>query len=414
MFRRIHSGQEALRIQDIKYNGTHPMGVSPGTFRRPLKVFFVMDKMEHGGTERQLIELLKGLTKSIFDVTLIMFHQRGGFCQEISNTPGIRVVCLSEQRRCNLVRILYRFIIYIGKQKPVIIHSYLLGINELCLLVGLLLKVRIVWGVRVSNLNFTDFTRRSRFIFRIGIYLSRFTQKVIVNSEAGRAFHADHGYPVEKMTVIHNGIDTVRFRPKPPISVSKDAEMDTETREYVIGVVGRIHPMKDHPTFLRAASLLLKKRNDVRFVCIGDGDGRYKEALRKMESRLMISDRVHWTGPVSDMARAYRTMDIASSCSAYGEGFSNVIGEAMACGVPCVVTDVGDSATIVGKTGIVIKPGNPDSLAGAWETILDMTGEEKTKLCHAARKRILERFSVQNCIQKTEAVLLDTASESAE
>ena len=379
----------------------------------PLKVVFVIDKMARGGTERQLIELLKGIDKLRFDCAVIMLQGGGELSRKLYGIPGIRVIRLTRKGRRNIIRTLYRLFACLAKMKPDIVHSYLQGTNELCLLIGLMLKIRVVWGVRVSNLDFSDFNRLSRFIFRMGVWLSRFAQKVIFNSEAGRAFHAARGYSVRNMTVIHNGIDTDRYRPEVSLKTIDTDTWENGNAEYRIGIVGRIHPMKSHSTFLKAAALLLRKRKDVRFICVGGGDSRYLEKLRELERFLMLEGHFYWTDPLDDMTLSYNAMDIVSSCSIYGEGFSNAIGEAMACGVPCVVTDIGDSAKIVGETGVVIRPESPESLAEAWQTILDMTKEEKELLCQAARKRILRKFSIRTFVQKTEAVLLEIATGSA-
>ena len=124
--------------------------------------------------------------------------------------------------------------------------------------------------------------------------------------------------------------------------------------EKLIGQVGRLDPMKDHSTFLKAAALLAHERKDVRFVCVGEGPTGYRDELYSLAKTLGLASRLIWAGSRRDMPAVYNAFDVAVSSSRWGEGLPNVIAEAMACGVPCVVTDVGDSAFVVDKLGVVV------------------------------------------------------------
>jgi glycosyltransferase involved in cell wall biosynthesis len=204
------------------------------------------------------------------------------------------------------------------------------------------------------------------------------------------------------MVVISNGIDTERFQPDSEAGAKVRSEWGISEKIILIGLVGRLDPMKDHPTFLKAAALLCKEREDVHFVCVGIGSEHYTLELQQLTSELDISEKVIWAGGRSDMPTVHNALNIASSSSSYGEGFANVIGEAMACGVPCVVTDVGDSAWIVGDTGIVVPPKNPEALAAGWNSLLNLAVTERVALAEKARKTIVENFSLRNLVQKTE------------
>ncbi|MDP6683017.1 MAG: glycosyltransferase [Desulfobacterales bacterium] len=376
------------------------------TTYNPLKVIFVIDRMELGGMELQVIELLKGIDKLRFECTLIMFRVGGGVSRKLYTIPGVRVICLFEHGKPNIIRIFHRLCLTLLRIETDIVYSYLLGVNELCLLAGIILNINVMWGVRVSNLDFSDFGFRYRIIFRMGACLSRFARKVIFNSEAGKAYHTLQGYSASNMMVIPNGIDTDGFGPDHRIAHNVRNGWMTDHTQYLIGLVGRIHPMKDHPTFLKAAALLLQKRKDVRFVCVGVGNDRYLAKLKELEQMLKISDHLEWTGSRDDMTAVYNSLDILSLCSAYGEGFPNVVGEAMACGVPCVVTDVGDSARIVENSGLVVAPGSPEALVEAWHTILELPDWQYKRMKKIAREKIVKEFSLQFMVQRTENTLL--------
>jgi glycosyltransferase involved in cell wall biosynthesis len=159
--------------------------------------------------------------------------------------------------------------------------------------------------------------------------------------------------------------------------------------------------MKDHPTFLAAAHALAAKRGDVRFVCIGDGPPRYRESLKRRAAELGLTDRLIWAGHRSDMPAVYGAFDVLVSSSAFGEGFPNVVAEAMACGTPCVVTDVGDSAEVVGDLGRVVPPGDAPTLAEAVGAVLDGPPADPDRL-HA---RVEREFSVTALVERTERAL---------
>jgi glycosyltransferase involved in cell wall biosynthesis len=168
--------------------------------------------------------------------------------------------------------------------------------------------------------------------------------------------------------------------------------------------------MKDHPNFLRAAAQIARSRADVRFVCIGVGPEAYASELVQLTAELGIADRVIWAGGRSDMPAVFNALNLVCSSSAYGEGFPNIIGEAMACGIPCVVTDVGDSAWIVGDLGTVVPPQNPEALQTALEKSI-----ASCKLDGSAamtiRQRVVERFSVAQLTLKTQGILQELISK---
>ncbi len=240
-------------------------------------------------------------------------------------------------------------------------------------------------------------------VFRMECFFSRFADLIIVNSYAGRNYHLKHGFPEKKMVVIPNGIDTDYFKPDPAARAQKRAEWRIGEHEKLIGIVARLDPMKDHPTFLKAAALLAKEKEDVRFVCVGDGLERYKSKMKELSSELGLVGKIIWAGAHKDMNAVYNAMDILVS-SSYGEGFPNVIGEAMACGVQCVVTDAGDSALIVGRTGAIAQSKSPDALKATIGLTLEKMGghENEKEIC---RCRIVENFSLHALATKTDETL---------
>jgi glycosyltransferase involved in cell wall biosynthesis len=181
----------------------------------------------------------------------------------------------------------------------------------------------------------------------------------------------------------------------------------------LIGLVARYDPMKDHETFLRAASLLIRREPRARFVLVGRGVDERNEALVGAMRSLGLNSAVHLLGERRDVPMVMAALDLFSLSSAFGEGSPNVVGEAMACGVPCVVTNVGDAARIVGETGRVVPPRSPEALADAWWNLLALGAGERARLGVAARRRIEAGFALPNIVVQYEHLYQELAGACA-
>jgi glycosyltransferase involved in cell wall biosynthesis len=375
-----------------------------------VKILFLIRSLDVGGTQRQLISLAKGLHRRGTEVSVAVFYEGAALEQELVEA-GVRVCRLHKQKRWEVFSFLRRLLKLIRWEKPDVLYSFLPEAN----LPAILLKpfcpsLRSVWGVRASNVDLQRYDWTAQLMFRAECQLSHFPDLIIVNSLAGRDYHLQHGFPGNKMAVIPNGFDTDRFKPDKKARALVREEWGISDNERLIGLVGRIDPMKDHQTFLKAASLLANQMEEVRFVCIGDGPERYYSQIKALSKNLGLGARLIWVGIRSDLPSVYNAIDILSSASAFGEGFSNVIGEAMACGVPCVVTDVGDSARIVGETGMVVPPGNPVEMAHAWQTMLKILQDQTDPIGRRARARIVGKFGVDIMVERTYTVLQEFES----
>ncbi|NLU50543.1 MAG: glycosyltransferase [Syntrophomonadaceae bacterium] len=368
-----------------------------------MKITFLTRSLDYGGAERQLVTLAKGLHERGHRVVVLVFYANGPLEKELYDA-GVTVRVLDKKGRWDVAGFLCRLVHAVVHDKPDIVHGYL-GIPNILtvLLKPIFSGTRMVWGVRASNMDLARYDWLSRLSYQLECMLSRFADLIITNSHAGFDYAAKNGFPKSKMVVIPNGIDTDRFRPDPEAGRLLRMEWGVADNEKLIGLVGRLDPMKDHPTFLRAAALLRNERKDVRFVCVGDGATDYRKKLQALGKELGLEECLIWAGTRGDMFAVYNALDIASSTS-YGEGFPNVIGEAMACGVPCVVTDVGDSSWIVGDVGVVVPPRDPHALAAGLKIAL---AQWPNKGGFSGRDRISHCFSVQLLIHATENALRD-------
>jgi|UniRef100_UPI003782D4A7 glycosyltransferase involved in cell wall biosynthesis len=341
-----------------------------------MRLAFIIRDLGHGGAQRQLVTLARGLVREGLPVSVIHFYD-GAFRTELE-AAGVHTVCVGKKSRWDLLGFFFRLVQAVRSVRPEVLHGYLAESN----LMALCLKPfcgfpRVVWGVRDSQTDAHLWGLLGRLSFRLNCLLARFADVIICNSKAGRDYYSARGYPQAKMHVIPNGIDVERFKPSP------------HEHPLTFGLVGRLSPMKDLATFIKAAALV----SEARFVIVGSGDEAYARQMRDLATALGVS--VTWMPAQSDMPSVYATFDCLVNSSAFGEGFSNVIGEAMACGVPCIASDVGDSAWIIGNPAQIFPTGDHEALA---KCMRDFKPSE-------TRQRIVEEFSIEKLIERTRRLL---------
>jgi glycosyltransferase involved in cell wall biosynthesis len=360
-------------------------------------------KLDQGGAERQLVTLAKGLKRRGHDVHVVLFYPGGAFDGELTGA-GVPVHFVGKRGRWDVIGFLVRLALLLRRLRPATIYSFLDLPNILAVLLHpFVRRPRLVWSIRAAGMEMQHYDWLSRSIPKLESLLSRYSDIVIANSEAGAQWAAGRGFPRSRVVVVENGIDTQRFRFDPAGRERYRGEWGIGAGEMAIGLVARFDPTKGHETFLRAAANLAKLRDGLRFVCVGGGPQDYIRRMQALSELLGIAKRVTWAGAQTDMPAVYSALDIACS-SSLGEGFSNAVAEAMACERPCVVTDVGDSARIVGSTGEVVPPRNPEALAAGLLRLLDRLGHEPD-LGHRARQRIVAEFSVERMLERTEHAL---------
>lgn len=368
------------------------------------KIAFLIRDLKYGGAQRQLVTLAKALTKHGFDITVLYFYSNGPLVEALK-TSGIRTICLEKQGRWHLLSFFRRLVHELSQIHPDILHGYLGESNLLTIfLKPFFPSTRMVWGLREANVGTNLYGWVGYLTFQMERLLSHFADLIIVNSHAGQGCYLSQGFPTETMLVIPNGIDTEQFKPDQKAGIKVRTALGISEDTFLIGLVGRLDPRKDHSIFLESAARLCEERQNVKFICVGTGPEDYRQELQQLTNELAISERVIWPGAYSDMSAMFNALDILVSAS-YTEGFSNVIAEAMACGVPCVVTNVGDSAWIVGDKGITVPPKDPEKLKIAIEELIKrFSSDDFDKL--QVRKRIVEQFSVPQLVIKTEKAFL--------
>jgi glycosyltransferase involved in cell wall biosynthesis len=366
-----------------------------------LKVLFIERSLGRGGAQRQLVALAIGLAQRGHEVTVALFYNEGPLIQDLLESR-VRLRMLGKRGRWDVVGFFRSTLRLLAAEKPDIVCTFLSVPNLIAAACKLFRRdLRLVWGVRASNMDLQRYDLVTRFSYRLETLGSRLADVIVSNSEAGRQIVLANGFQAGKLVVIANGIDTGRFQFDQSGRRRLRDEWKVSNGQFLVGLIGRLDPMKDHCTFLSAAALLSRRMPDTRFVCIGDEGPVTFDELTRQASLLGIADLMIWSAGRDDMAAVYSACDLVCSSSAYGEGFSNTIAEAMACERRCIVTDVGDARDIVGGTGLVVPPRDAaaltDGIAQLWH---EVGGDGETR--SSSRQRIVENFSIEKMVSRFE------------
>ena len=281
--------------------------------------------------------------------------------------------------------------------RPDIVHAWMYHANLTASLSCWGLGVPVIWGVHHSLEDPARETRATRAVLRASVPLSRRVDAIVYCSSVSRAQHERHGFAAGRALVVPNGTDTAVFRPDDRVAREARARLldlvGLHGSPVVIGHFARAHPMKNQGALVRATADLVARGHDVHTVIVGENQTR-AEAAAEVE-RLGLDGAVTLLETRDDVAALVPGLDVYALPSAWGEAFPLAVGEAMAAGVACVATNVGDSAWLVGKTGRIVPPGDEAALTAALEEMVLMGRDARSRLGARARERVEENFSLE-------------------
>ncbi|MBK1644910.1 hypothetical protein CKO25_09655 [Thiocapsa imhoffii] len=381
-----------------------------------MRILHLITGLELGGAEMMLYKLLATLDRTDFDPLVVTLIEPGPMREPIQ-ALGVPVVTLGMRRGLPAPRAMGRLVAVARDFRPDLIQSWMYHADLVAVLTRPLMwpragrLPRLVWNIRQSNLDPRSTQRTTRLVARLNALLSHLgPDHILCCSEQALRLHQRLGYRRRRTSVIPNGFDLERFRPDPAAGLAlRDSVMVAPDRA-LIGMVARFDPQKDPRTFLQAAARVRAARPDCRFLLCGPGMDSDNAPLVRWIDQYGLGDALILLGARQDTPRIYAALDLLVSSSAYGEGFPNVIGEAMACAVPCVVTDVGDSARIVADTGITVPPRQPEDLAAAQIRLLDAGGAERVRRGQAARARIAACYDLDGIARRYADLYLSLTS----
>lgn len=359
-----------------------------------MKLAFVITDLSTGGAETMLLKLLTYLDRSRFSPTVISLIGQGDIGPHIQ-ALGIPVYTLGMSRIAPNPIIVFRLTRILRQLQPDVVHTWMPHADLLGGLAARLARCnRVIWCVRLSNLSRTLNKRTTLLVIKVCALLSRcIPARILFCSLRAKEVFSEVGYTSSKLHVVPNGFELGRFVPDAAARSCVRAELGLASGARLVGLIARYDPLKNQFGFIDAAARVHAQLPDVHFVLAGTGVDATNTELNAAIAAKALEAHIHLVGRRHDLPRLMASLDVLAS-SSHGEGFPNVLGEAMACGVPCVVTDVGDSAEIVGNTGRVVPAGDMAGLAREMVLVLRLPPEAKAALGLRARERVVENYEI--------------------
>ncbi len=366
----------------------------------PRQILHVITGLDQGGAETMLIKLVIAMDRRRFHNQVVSLLGDGALGADL-RAAGIEVLGLDLRRGSADPRALFRLAALMRRLRPDLVQTWLYHADLLGLLAARLAgSPPVLANLRCSDMDFSRYSRQSKWVLKWLAAFSRWPAGIIVNSAAGQAVHERLGYRPRAWHLVPNGFDLETFRPDPQAPARLRQEIGIPAESLILAHIARVDPMKDHTGFLAAARIALAARGDLHVLLIGRGT----QDLSPHLAAAGIAGRAHLLGPRRDIARLLPGVDLLCLSSAFGEGFPNVLGEAMSAGVPCIATDVGDARAIIGETGRIVAPSDPPALAQAILDLLALDAGSRAALGQAARRRIAEHYSLPAIVRQYEAL----------
>lgn len=376
-----------------------------------MKILHVIGSLDVAGAQMMLARLLAKMDQKIFSQEVISLTNAaslgGSFVRD-----GIPTRCLGIGEGTGRLTGFLRLAKWIRESGADLVqtwvyHSDLFG-GLAARLAG---TMPVVWGIHSSNVDPRYQKRGTLRVIRACARLCDWLPaRIVCCSESARRLHADLGYLTAKMVVIPNGFDTAHFKPDAAARHSVRAELGISDDAFLIGCFARFHPIKDHRTLIRAAGGWQSGKANVHYLLGGDGISPENSELAGWIHEAGIGSQCHLVGPRSDMPRLMGALDVITLPSR-SEALPNVLGEAMACGIPVVATDVGDVRILVGNAGRLVPPADPSALADGWRILFEMEPDQRRQMGAWGRTGIEERFSLSAIVRRYETLYREVIAD---
>ena len=373
-----------------------------------IRIAHVINNLQTGGAETTLLRLMEHIDRSRFEPFVLAMIGEGTIGPRIRDLD-IPVVALGAARRRLSVRTFLEIRRHLKEFQPDVIQSWMYHSNLAAYLSRGSVRNRpaLAWNIRHSLHDLTHEPWMTRQVIKAGAKRSAKVEAIIANSAVSMEQHEAIGYRSSRNEVIPNGFDLEALKPFPNASTKLREELDIGESAFIVGCAARFHPMKDQRMLVKATAQLVEQGRDIHCVLIGRGceTGGEAESLRPL-----LGERLHLLGERRPLAETVSGLDCLAVASAWGEGFPNVLAEAMACEVPCVTTDVGDAAAIVADPARVISPHDQEAMTTVIGNMLELDPQTRMELGQAGRRRILENYPIAKIIGHYEDLWSDLAS----
>lgn len=361
---------------------------------KPIRVLFVTPGLDHGGAEHALVSLATRLHAHRFESAVVSLLSGGPLRAELA-LAGIHVHEMGWKRSRVPLPTDWLALRRVGTAFPadlLVGWMYNGNVAATVLRGGMQPRPPMIWTIHHSAYGLESEKLRTRLLVRASSRISHKANRIIFVANRAARSHYELGFPRGDGAVIHNGVDTDRFRPDRSARAAVRGGLGLD-HEFAVGFVGRWHPAKDIGNFLRAAAKVAQRSPGARFVVVGAGLSGANAELVGLARRYGLIDRLVLLGQRDDVPQIMNAIDVLV-LSSQNEACPLVVGEAMACGTPVVATDVGDVAEILGGTGLVVPPRDPDRLADAVARMAGLPDSARQSLGAAARERVQARFAL--------------------
>lgn len=364
-----------------------------------IKVAHISTGLETGGAEVQLMRLIAAMNHDEFEMMVISMDRDTYLADRIRELDiPVHSLCLRKKPYA-----LWEGYQHLRQFNPDVIHGtmYQGGVFGTLCRRFLPKKPHVIWTVHEPLEHYDQEPLRKRLQLRLWGKMSTSPECLMYVSHLNMEQHLAYGFNNQKATVIPNGVDTSRFGPAREKGLAIRESLGIPEDCLLIGKTARYHRQKNHVGFLRSAAILAEKYNHVRFMLVGTNVDNNNETLTSLISELGLDGKVYMLGNREDIPEIVNAYDIATLTS-LGEAFPLTLGEAMVSAVPCVATDVGDNAYIIGDTGYVVPVDDDQAMSDSWEKIVVLSDQERAALGQKARQRCLDNFTLEQQVKQHE------------
>lgn len=371
-----------------------------------MKLLFVTTGLNLGGAERALHAMVNNGLDKRYMIKIISLRDSGHYGEKFQS-DGVEVCCLNLQNPLNLVKSLLKAFNFAREFEPDVIQGWMYHGNMFSLLLGRFTraKPKVYWGIRQTLYDIRKENVLTQWIIRLEAKLSFFAGGIIYNSKKSQNQHESIGFSKKNSIYIPNGFDLSLWKPDAGKRKALRKELEIPDNSFVIGYIGRFHQMKNIELLFEVMESVLSENTNSIFLVVGENTDRENLKLKSFYDRLPPQQVVS-LGVRADIPAVVQCIDLLCLTSAWGEGFPNVIGEAMATGIPCVATDIGDSALVIGESGWIIPPNDAECLANCISLALSESTSAYNARSVASQKIISENYNITQIVDNYTNVYL--------
>ena len=359
-----------------------------------ISVVFVITSLGTGGAQMMLYKLLTRIDREKFSPTVVTLIPGGMFSERIAELD-VPIYDLGMRQGMPNISSLMRLRKLLRQLQPKVIQGWMYHGNLMASLGKFMSRgdATVFWSVHQSLASISAEKKVLAMLIRITARLSKSVKTVVFSAESGLKQHLAVGYHDKNVLAIRDNFDLDSFKVT-DAKLHLRQTLGLAEESVLVASVARYAPMKDHANLVSAAALLTTDFTNLHFVCVGPGVDSKNQKLTNQIAQLKLEERIHLLGERRDIQSILSEVDIFALSSAFSESFPNVLGEAMACHVPCVTTDVGDAYAIVGDVGIVVPPGDSIALAAGLRKLLEMSSQQRADLGRQSRLHIEDQFNL--------------------